>query len=123
MGFFLFELGQAALLAFLPPDLDLTPSLATLVSNRANLHSFAENAENKQDLPNSVDDAIDLVRKLDAVIQRKPAPSISAQDLLELRYRLVTFRDRLSAELARVCSRQWFFPPRGGELEGGAPLR
>ena len=103
-GFFLFELGQIALLAAFPPDIDLTPSLAVLVNNRTNLDNFAKAEENKQDLSNSVDDAIDLVKKIDLVIARKPAPSISKQELNDLGYRLLTFRDRLSAELGRVYS-------------------
>lgn len=61
-GFFLFELGQIALLAVLPPNTDLTPSLGIIVSSRTNLYNFAEAKENKQDLPNAVDDANDLVR-------------------------------------------------------------
>jgi hypothetical protein len=77
-GFFLFELAQVALLAALPPNTDLTPSLGIIVNNRTNLHNFVEAKENKQDLPNAVDDAIDLVKRLDDIIGRKPFPSVTA---------------------------------------------
>ena len=103
-GFFLYELGQIVLLTALPVDMDLTPSLTMLVNNRTILGNFAKAEENKQDLPNAVDDATDLIQKIDRIITRKPAPSVSRQELTDLAYRLLTFRDRLSAELARVYS-------------------
>jgi hypothetical protein len=103
-GFFLYELGGVALLVALPPNADLTPSWGILVTNRTNLRNFADAPENKQDLPNSVDDAEDLVKKLDSIIGRKPFPSVTPDEFSQLGYRLVTFRDRLSAELMRIYS-------------------
>ncbi len=101
-GFFLFELGGVALLRALPPNADLTPSLGILVNSRTNFRNFAYAPESKQDLPSSVDDADDLVKKLDAVIERRPFPSATPDELTQIAYRLVTFRDRLCAELARL---------------------
>jgi hypothetical protein len=103
-GFFLYELGQVALLTMLSVNVDLTPSLGIIVASRTNLDGFSKEEANKQDLPNAVDVAIDLVKRLDAIIERKPFPSIDEQALNELRYRLLTYRDRLSAELGRVYS-------------------
>jgi hypothetical protein len=103
-GFFLFELGQVALLTALAPNTDLTSSLGLLVSNQDNFRAFSETKENQQDLPNSVDDAKDLVRFLDEVIARKPYPSMTADERVRLGYRLLMLRDRLSGELGRIYS-------------------
>jgi hypothetical protein len=103
-GFFIFELGQCVMLSLLPTNVDLTPSLGTIASEHNNLRTFAETKENQEDLPNSVDDARALIKLLEEIIARKPYPSISDAERLNIIYRLTTFRDRLGAELARVYS-------------------
>ena len=103
-GFFIFELGMMALLVSLPPDADLTPSLAILAQHRRDLDNFANAKENKEDLPACVDTAAALVRQLDVVITRKPSPSMSGTEKSEILYSIMTFRDRMSAGLGRVHS-------------------
>ncbi len=103
-GFFLFELGMMSLLVSLPPDADLTPSLAILAQHRRDLDIFAGAKENKEDLPACVDVAVELVKLFDQIIGRKPYPSMSGPDKSNMVYMIMTFRDRMAAGLGRVYS-------------------
>lgn len=103
-GFFLFELGQVALLAAMGANVDLTPKMDILLENEKNFRNFAEAQENKENLPACVDVASDLAKLLKEVIERKPFPSINLAEYRSALYLAMTFRDRLSAGLGRVFS-------------------
>ena len=103
-GFFLFELGQIALVAALGADIDLTARLGIIEENEKNLRNFAEARENKEDLPACVDVAIDFANILRELIERKPFPSISVAEQHNFLYLALMFRDRLSAGLGRIHS-------------------
>jgi hypothetical protein len=103
-GFFIYELGGIVLLNAFPVDDELNDAgLDALREIRKTISSFVEAPENQQELPNSVDDALDLGKLLDEAISSKP-PAITKANKQKILYRLGTFRDRMSAELHRVYS-------------------
>jgi hypothetical protein len=103
-GFFLFELGRVVLLQVLPPDIDLRSSLGVIATIEQMVREFAETKENREDLPDAVSDADDLVKMLKALIEKNPFPLLSTEERDRLNYRVQTFRDRLCANLGRVYS-------------------
>jgi hypothetical protein len=103
-GFFLFELGQLPLLHFLPRDVDLRPSTEFITEIRKHLREFSETTENREDLPDAVGVAIELVTLLTAVLAKNPFPLITTAEYSRVTYLVLTFRDRLHANLGKLYS-------------------
>lgn len=103
-GFFLFELGQLPLLTLLPRDVDLRPSAEFITEIRKHLREFSETNENREDLPDAVGVAIELVRLLTVVLEKNPFPSITMAEYSRAGYLVLTFRDRLHANLGKLYS-------------------
>jgi hypothetical protein len=103
-GFFLFELGQISLLSTLPRDVDLRPSIPIIANIQKGLSEFAEEKGNQEDLPGAVDNAKSIAETLKKLIEKDPYPMINPEEHLALMYWVMTFRDRLAAELGKVYS-------------------
>ena len=69
-GSFLFELGQMALLSALPRNVDLRASNEVITDIRKNLREFSEVKENREDLPDAVPVAEEIVKALTAVREK-----------------------------------------------------
>jgi hypothetical protein len=111
-GFFLFDLGRVALLGWLPHDQDLRPSLSLIAEIEKGLSEFVGTKENQADLQDAVADANDLINKLETIIQKTPFPSMTGAERSELGYRLLTFRDRLPANLGKLSI--WILEEKDG---------
>ena len=103
-GFFLFELGQIVLLSVLPRDVDLRPSGEIISDIRKHLREFAETKENREDLPDAVGVADELVKILTTLLEKNPFPSITTAEHTRVMYLVLTFRDRLAANLGKLYS-------------------
>lgn len=101
-GFFLFELGQVALLTALPTNADLRPSLPVISGILKHLDDFVGQQVNKDDLPDAFDAAQELVKQLRGLIVKNPFPSLDDSEKRTLNYMLLTFRDRFSVNIGKL---------------------
>jgi hypothetical protein len=103
-GFFLFELGQITLLSALPHNVDLRPNNEVITDIRKHLREFAETKANREDLPDAVTIADEIVKVLTAVLEKNPFPSITPAEHVSLVYQVMLFRDRLARNLGKIYS-------------------